>query len=168
MAIGIAESEGYFSIDDPLMDYFEPRGQINDHLKILRIRDLLCMGTGHRNCPVTMAAERKNPLDDIETLFFEEPFVDSPGTHFKYDNSATYMLSKLVTKRTGLSLRDYLVPRIFSPLGIEKPRWESDPSGISIGCTGLYLTASDLSKFGQLLLNLGEWNGNSTDSKKVH
>ena len=59
MAIGIAESEGYFSIDDPLMDYFEPRGQINDNLKILRIRDLLCMGTGHRNCPVTMAAEKE-------------------------------------------------------------------------------------------------------------
>ena len=159
MAIGIAANEGFFSLNDPLLDYFKPNVQVNDHLQNLRIRDLLCMGTGHRHCPVNRAMEKGESLDNIESLFFEESFIDAPGTHFTYDNSATYMLSKLITRCTGLSLRDYLIPRIFSPLGIEEPEWLADPSGISFGCSGLYLTVHDLSKFGQLLLNHGEWDG---------
>lgn len=161
MAIGIAEHEGYFSIEDPIINFFRPDGQINDNLKNLRIRDLLCMGTGHRNCPVSKALEKEESLDNIESLFFSEPFVDAPGTRFKYDNSATYMLSKLITRCSGLSLRDYLNPRIFSPLGIDNPQWLSDSGGVSFGCSGLYLTAQDLSKFGQLLLNHGSWDGKS-------
>jgi CubicO group peptidase (beta-lactamase class C family) len=159
MAVGIAQSEGLLSINDLLLSYFTPTGSVSDNLKNLRIRDLLCMGSGHRNCPITKAMEKGQALDNVEALFFEEEFADAPGTRFKYDNSATYMLSKLITRCSGLSLRDYLVPRLFSPLGIETPYWESDPGGVSIGCSGLHLNAHDLSKFGQLLLDQGEWNG---------
>ena len=159
MAVGIAQSEGLFSIQDILIDYIQPVGAVGKHLRNLRIRDLLCMGVGHRNCPVSTALAKGESLDDIGRLFFEEPFIDAPGTHFKYDNSCTYMLSKLITLRTGLSLRDYLLPRIFTPLGIAAPYWEADPGGVSFGCSGLHLNASDLSKFGQLLLNLGAWEG---------
>lgn len=159
MAVGIAQSEGLFSIDDPLLEHFLPAGEVDDNLQHLRVRDLLCMGTGHRTDPVSAALAKNEPLDDIEQLFFAEPFIDAPGTHFTYDNSATYILSKLITRRSSLNLRDYLVPRLFTPLGIDAPRWESDPAGIAFGCSGLYLDATDLSKFGQLLLNLGEWQG---------
>jgi CubicO group peptidase (beta-lactamase class C family) len=159
MAIGIAEFEGYFSKNDKLIDYLQSPRETNENLANLRIRDLLCMGSGHRFCPVSRAMEKGESLDDISSLFFTEAFVDAPGTKFKYDNSATYMLSKLITIRTGLSLRDYLIPRIFFPLEIETPQWLADPSGISFGCSGLFLNATDLSKFGQLLLNQGVWNG---------
>jgi CubicO group peptidase (beta-lactamase class C family) len=157
MAVGIAQAEGLFSINDPLLEYFHPEGEVNDNLQHLRVRDLLCMGAGHRVDPVSAALEKGESVDDIESLFFAEPFVDAPGTRFKYDNSATYMLSKLITKRSGLNLRDYLLPRLFNPLSIETPHWESDSASIAFGCSGLYLNATDLSKFGQLLLNLGEW-----------
>lgn len=159
MAVGIAEFEGYFSINDRLIEYIQSPVETNENLANLRIRDLLCMGSGHHSCPVSRAMENGESLDDIGTLFFAEPFIDVPGTRFKYDNSATYMLSKLITLRTGLSLRDYLIPRIFSPLEIETPQWLADPAGISFGCSGLFLNATNLSKFGQLLLNRGTWNG---------
>lgn len=158
MAIGIAESEGLFSINDRLLSHFTPNGKVSENLNRLRIRDLLCMGSGHRNCPIMRASEKGEPLDNVEALFFEEDFIDPPGTRFKYDNSATYMLSKLITRCSGSSLRDYLVPRLFSPLGIEAPYWESDPRGVSFGCSGLHLNAHDLAKFGQLLLDQGVWN----------
>ena len=159
MAIGIAEKEGYFSIGDKLIDYLPSNDQPNNNLKNLRIRDLLCMGSGHHTCPVSSAMEKGESLDDIGSLFFAEPFIDTPGTRFKYDNSSTYMLSKLITQCTAASLLDYLVPRLFAPLGIAEPQWLADPAGISFGCSGLFLTASDLSKFGQCLLNLGNWQG---------
>jgi len=107
---------------------------------------------------MTKAMEENKSLDDISKLFFEEPVVFEPGTHFLYNNAATYMLSKLISITTGYSLKEYLMPRIFKPLGISEPQWECDVNGISFGCSGLYLTAHELSKFGQLLLNHGVWN----------
>lgn len=159
MAIGIAESEGYLSLNDKIIDYFaDDIVHINDNLKKMTIHHLLCMGTGHAICPVQKAVEENKILDDISKLFFEEPVIFEPGTHFVYNNSATYMLSKLISITTGHSLRDYLMPRIFKPLEIDEPQWEADTNGISFGCSGLYLTAEELSKFGQLLLNNGVWN----------
>lgn len=38
-------------------------------------------------------------------------------------------------------------------------QWEICPEGVTKGFMGLYLTTEKLSRFGQLLLNHGEWNG---------
>lgn len=159
MAIGIAENEGYFSLNDKVIDYFaDDIIEVNDNLKKMTIHDLICMSTGHAVCPVEKAMKENRTIDDISKLFFEEPIVFEPGTHFIYNNAATYMLSKLISITTGYSLKEYLIPRIFKPLGIPEPQWDSDAKGISLGCSGLYLTARELSKFGQLLLNHGVWN----------
>lgn len=156
MAIGIAESEGYFSLNDKIVDHFaDDIIEMNDNLKKMTIHDLLCMGTGHARCPMEKAIKENGPFDNISKLFFEEPVVFEPGTHFVYNNGATYMLSKLISITTGYSLKEYLMPRIFKPLGIPDPQWDSDINGISFGCAGLYLKARELSKFGQLLLNNG-------------
>lgn len=160
MGVGIAEGEGYFRLNDKIADYFtEDITEVNDNLRKMTIHDLLCMGTGHAKCPVEEAMAANRPLDDISKLFFEEPVVFQPGKHFVYNNAATYMLSKLISITTKKSLKEYLMPRIFEPLGIAEPRWDSDPKGITFGLSGLYITARELSKFGQLLLNKGEWNG---------
>lgn len=160
MAIGIAESEGYFKLTDKILDYFNANiHEISDNLRKMTIHDLLCMGTGHAECPMTKAMNANQSLDDISKLFFGEPVVFEPGTHFVYNNAATYMLSKLINVTTGQSLKEYLMPRIFEPLEIPEPQWEVDVSGICYGCSGLYLTARELSKFGQLLINKGVWNG---------
>jgi CubicO group peptidase (beta-lactamase class C family) len=105
-------------------------------------------------------------LDNIENLFFEEPIIYEPGSHFMYNNAATYMLSKLISMKTGDCLSDFLRPRIFEPLGIKNVDWEKDVNGINYGLSGLFLSAHDLSKFGQLLLDDGMWNGRSLIPKQ--
>ena len=155
MAIGIAESEGLLKVEDPLSKYFqipsEPEwGKVSIH-------DLLCMGTGQAKCPFTAAWHAGEPLDDVEGIFFREPIVYEPGSHFLYNNAATYMLSKLISLRTGTNLNDYLRPRIFEPLGIQDVHWEHNRDGVNYGCSGLHLAAHEVSKFGQLLLNEGKW-----------
>jgi len=157
MAIGIAAHEGYFDIHDKLSTYFPAA----NHAKFdrLTIRDLLCMGTGQAACPLDKARQAGQGLDDIEALFFSEPIIYAPGTHFMYNNAATYMLSKLISLRTGICVLDFLRPRVFAPLGIEDVQWEQDINGIDFGCAGLHMGIHDLSKFGQLLLDEGRWNG---------
>jgi CubicO group peptidase (beta-lactamase class C family) len=69
------------------------------------------------------------------------------------------MLSAIVQQVTGEKLVDYLTPRLFEQLHIEKPHWDESPQGISCGGWGLYLKTEDLAKMGQLLLQNGQWNG---------
>jgi hypothetical protein len=69
------------------------------------------------------------------------------------------MLSAIVQKLTGQTLLDYLKPRLFDPLGIENPRWESSPQGINTGGFGLSITTRDIARFGQLYLQKGLWEG---------
>jgi CubicO group peptidase (beta-lactamase class C family) len=161
MAVGIAIDEGYFKLNDRVVDFFPdvPQVSINDKLKKMTIHDLLCMGTGHEECPIEKAFMKRQVIEDVCALFFEELIVFEPGTHFTYDNSATYMLSKIISITTGTNLDEYLDKRIFEPLDIPKPKWDTCPMGIPLGFSGLYLTAEQLSKFGQLLLDKGVWKG---------
>jgi hypothetical protein len=71
---------------------------------------------------------------------------------------ASFMLSAIVQQVTGQKLFDYLLPRIFQPLGIRGIDWDLNPQGINLGMIGLRLRSEDLAKFGQLLLQQGVWN----------
>ena len=81
------------------------------------------------------------------------------GQIFQYNSLNTYMLSAIVTKRTGETLTEYLKPRLFQPLGITKYFWETCPAGITKGGWGLFLCAEDMAKLGQLYLQKGKWKG---------
>jgi CubicO group peptidase (beta-lactamase class C family) len=127
--------------------------QPTENLKAMRVRDLLTMSTGH-------GAEPKLGKDDVWTKkFFAAPVAHKPGSTFLYNTPATYMQSAIVSKVTGQTVVDYLTPRLFEPLGIEKPKWDTSPQGISIGGYGLYLRTEDIAKFGQLYLQKGKWHG---------
>lgn len=156
-AIGLAVSEGLLTIEDRVIDFF-PNDlplDLDEKYKGLCVKHLLCMGTGHKEDFVEEAWTHKN----WARLFFEHPLTYEPGTHFLYNNFATYMLSAIISKVTGGTLYNYLKPRLFDPLGIENPTWETDPRGISIGFMGLNIKNEDIAKFGLMLLNKGVFNG---------
>ncbi|GMQ56282.1 hypothetical protein AN1V17_06750 [Vallitalea sediminicola] len=159
MAVGIAISEGYFKINDPIIDFFPeiPQEKLNGYAIKITIHDLLCLGSGHSECPIEKADWSEGNNHDISRLFFDEPVVFEPGTHFTYDNSATYMLSKIIKITTGTNLDEYLDKKIFQHLNIPKPKWDTCPKGITQGFSGLHLTADQLSRFGQLILDKGVW-----------
>jgi hypothetical protein len=69
------------------------------------------------------------------------------------------MLSAIVQKATGMTVLDYLKPRLFEPLGIEHPTWEASPQGITAGGYGLSIRTEDIARFGQLYLQKGKWQG---------
>lgn len=81
------------------------------------------------------------------------PFKYNPGTHFVYNNVGPYLAGILVQRRFGCDLVSYLTPRLFSKLGIKRPTWETAPLN-SFGAGGLFLTLSELHKFGLFYLNM--------------
>jgi CubicO group peptidase (beta-lactamase class C family) len=154
-AVGLAIAEGKLSLDDQVFKFFpeDVPAEPSANLKAMRVRDLLSMSTGHENEPSLRESK------EWRKTFFAHPVPHKPGTHFRYNSAATYMCSAIVQKVTGQVLVDYLQPRLFDPLGIPAPKWETSPHGESIGGWGLYLRTEDIAKFGQLFLQKGVWNG---------
>lgn len=158
-AVGLAVAEGYFSIDDPVLPFFpdETPADINEHLAAMRVRHLLTMSSGQAVDSWSYMVER--PDGNWIRGFLGVPVVYAPGTHFVYNTGATYMLSAIVQKVTGLKVIDYLQPRLFKPLGIKHVTWQDSPQGITAGGIGLSLKTEDVARFGQLYLQNGMWQG---------
>jgi len=154
-AVGFAVAEGKLSIDDPVLKYFPDDAPANpsSNLKAMRIHDLLMMSAGHQDEPPT-APDVMSPK-----TFLAQPVPHLPGTHFKYNTAATFMLSAIVQKVTGQTVLDYLRPRLFEPLDIEHPVWDTNFQGISLGGYGLRVHTEDIAKFGQFYLQRGNWDG---------
>ena len=68
------------------------------------------------------------------------------------------MLGRVIETVSGAqSARDYLTPRLFTPLGIWNPQWTTCPRGHTLGASGLFLTLEEYSRLGRLLLQKGRW-----------
>jgi CubicO group peptidase (beta-lactamase class C family) len=152
-AVGLAVHDGKLSVQDRVIGFFPDALPENpsENLKSMRVLDLLTMSTGHQDEPNLRASQ-----DWIKT-FFAHPVPREPGSFFRYNTPATFMQSVIVQKVTGQNVVDYLQTRLFDPLGIDAPKWDKNPQGISIGGYGLYLKTEDIAKFGQLYLQKGRW-----------
>lgn len=157
-AIGFAVTEGLLTVEDPVIDYFkEECPQASGHLAEMRIKHLLSMSTGHVVDTTEFFFKRED--GNWVKAFLDVPVEKEPGTHFLYNTGATYMLSVIIQKVTGLKLVDYLRPRLFEPLGICNPVWEECPKGYNTGGFGLSITTEDIARFGQLYLEKGVFKG---------
>ena len=160
-AVGFAVQEGLLSLEEKLTEAFagDMPEHISENLEKATVRDLLTMCLGQEES--FLMAEQRPALieDDRVKLCFQIPFVHAPGSHFMYSNVGPYLAGILVQRRCGCDLRSYLTPRLFSHLGIKRPTWEEDPMGNSFGAGGLFLTLTELHKFGLFCLNEGRWNG---------
>ena len=156
MAIGMLIEEGKLKLDENIYDIFSD--QINALSKIFRpvitVENLLTMTSS-----VTFNESGIVSGNDWLGSFLNASVNGKPGTEFQYNSLNTYVLSAIVTKRTGETLTEYLTPRLFGPLGITKYYWETCPKGITKGGWGLFLCAEDMAKLGQMYLQRGKWNG---------
>jgi CubicO group peptidase (beta-lactamase class C family) len=156
-AIGLLEAEGRVSVDDFVLPFFADQAPPAPaaFLQAMRVQHLLTMTTGHD-------ADTLDPMrraGNWMRTFLSLPLRHEPGTFFLYNTGATYMLSAIVQRITGMRLLDYLAPRLFEPLGIVHPTWEVSPEGIDCGGFGLNATTPALARFGQLYLQRGAWQG---------
>lgn len=155
-AVGLAVSENRLKVTDKIITFFPYSlpDTISEYMNGMTVKDLLTMSAGQDPEPSAWGA-----TGDWMTLFLSTAPKYKPGTVFKYNNMATFMLSAIVQQVTGETVFDYLMPRIFKPLEISGIDWDLNPQGITMGMIGLRLKTEDLAKFGQLLLNGGVWNG---------
>ena len=153
-AIGLLADRGKIDLDERIVDIFsnEVPAKVSENLAQLRVRDLLTMNVGKKDHLLRDGG-------DWVKEFLSKDFFRKPGTGFKYDSDATYMLAAIVEKKSGMKMMDYLQKNMFDQIGITKAWTTYSPQGIPCGGWGMNMTTRELARFGQLYLNRGDWDG---------
>ena len=156
-AVGIACTEGLLSPEDRMIDLFQEeieRLGVTPHplFEKIRVRDVMCMGSGMERMPPFDEEWMKN--------FLCEPIPYEPGTHFYYNTVGSCMLGALVEKLSGEDLKSYLKSRLFAHIGIDAERfiWMKFKDG-KCAEPGVCATTEDNLRLGLFYLNNGFADG---------
>lgn len=157
LAVGIAAQEGLLAIEDRVLDHLPaPSGGAGAGWDKVRIRHLLTMTSGS---PITVFLDEQREHPDLTALILGTDLALEPGEAFEYSNGSIYLLSRIIHEHVGQSMRDWLMPRLFEPLGILNPQWFTDRSGVTWGATGLNLKSGQIFQVAKLLLDEGVRDG---------
>lgn len=156
--VGIAIDEGCIkSTDEKIGDLLDERYKelIDGPKQNITLKHLLTMSSGLD----PMLSDEFVSKDDPVGYILEKPMLFSPGEAFAYTSGGAHLVSAIIQQATGMETSDYAQSKLFDPLGIPRPKWRKDNTGLAMGGFGLELTPSQLAAFGSLYLNEGEWNG---------
>jgi CubicO group peptidase (beta-lactamase class C family) len=153
VAVGIAQAEGLFHVDNLVLTHL---GHLTADpapgVEAITIRHLLTMTSGITYRWEDPDADHSgDPANDI----LSTPLGATPGSAFAYRGGSTYLLSRIIHACSGQDLRDFLLPRLFTPLGIKNPQWLRCPLGYSLGAVGLQLRTEEIARLGRTLLSDG-------------
>ena len=156
IAVGFAVEEGKLRLEDNVAELVPELREFDRHenLEKLQVEHLVSMCAGKK---ISVAADRtkKQWVRD----FGRAAWAYAPGEGWHYCNENIYMLCVILQRVTGESVVDYLVPRLFEPLGIARPFWETDGQGVEAGGWGLFLKTEDMAKIGLCYLRDGVFQG---------
>jgi CubicO group peptidase (beta-lactamase class C family) len=150
----------------PVLDLFPDKqiANVDDDKKAMTVQNLLDMTSGimweEKNYTPNETIIRMYDAPDRTAFVLNQPMSDPPGAKFYYNSGNPYVLSALITRRTGKNAWEYAKQELFGPLGISTERWkEPDAQGVTDGEAGLSLEPRDMLKIGYLYLHDGMWDG---------
>ncbi len=153
---GIAQQEGFLSITDTTASY---------------------LGQGWTNCTpqqeeritiwnqLTMTSGLDDGVPDhFCTLDTCLNYLADPGTRWAYHNGPYTLLDGVIENATGQTLNNYTTQKLKNPTGMTGTFY-------SVGYNNVFVSnARSMARFGSLILNKGNWNGNQimTDTAYFH
>lgn len=166
---GVAEAEGIIRRDDRVAAEFPeylPKNASQNLLDI-RVEHLLTMTSGLKDPLFFADMPERYRVKDWLSHYFSAEFVRAPGERFQYSNFNTYLIGRIIEKRTGLTLFSYMKNRgVFDKLHIGNPDWLPCPMGHTACCNGLMLTIDEMGRFGEMILRQGEFEGERIVSRE--
>ncbi|MEM9525283.1 MAG: serine hydrolase [Bacteroidota bacterium] len=159
-AVGLMAEEGILQLDQRVAEH-EP--SLAEQYPEATYRHFLTMTSGYNAEGSTRWAS------DVSEDWSNTPYTPTtplfpPGSAYTYWDEAMIMLGRALTQAAGTSLNNYLDARLFRKIGIPKREWWGEETvldgvPINFGGTGLKMSASEQARFGHLVLNQGNWNG---------
>jgi CubicO group peptidase (beta-lactamase class C family) len=98
---------------------------------------------------------------DMATFAAQQPQAAARGSVFNYSSGTAAILSRAWQDALGYPAAALAWPRkhLFEPIGMRSAVLEPDAAGTFVGSSYLYATGRDWARFGQLLLQDGQWKG---------
>ncbi len=174
-ALGILFDEGKLSTDEKIVDIFKdelPEGmdpKWNDVTVHMVMRHQWGSAGGFLDIDsedVNSYPEKYGTRNDFLKIVLSSKLPLTPGNEERYSDAAYYLLSRVVTKKSGENLYSFLLKRMFNPMEFEETAWSTCPMGYSMGATGLFIRSGDIAKLGQLYLDKGVYKGQRIISEK--
>lgn len=164
LLIGIALDEGKIkSLDEPVSNYV-PHFK-NEGLDKVRIKDLLTMssGTNYRESDLSYFSLNASAYygDDEAYLINNLKAKEPAGVNWQYRSADTQVLGFVVEKAFGQNISELVSERFMKPMGAEADAlWLLDGNKKHEKAFCCFNgVAHDYARFGQLVLNNGNWNG---------
>jgi CubicO group peptidase (beta-lactamase class C family) len=153
LAVGIAVDEGVLTLDTRVPELL-PGLELGAGVEAVTVRHLLTMTSG---IDFQWFGDEPVPGADLAQEMLRLPSA-GPGTAFRYSDASPYVAMRMLAAAVG-DVRDWLLPRLFGPLGIDNPQWHRCPLGYIVGGSGLELRTEELARIGRVLRDRGAWQG---------
>jgi CubicO group peptidase (beta-lactamase class C family) len=130
-AVALAAEQGHLSLDDDVRHWFP---ELPDYGATIRVRDMVHHTSGLRDYLGLMSLAGMHygnqwRDDDILSLIARQRELNfQPRAEYLYSNSGYFLLSELIRRATGLSLREFADRELFQPLGMHAT-WFHDDAG---------------------------------------
>jgi CubicO group peptidase (beta-lactamase class C family) len=148
--------------DAKVKDYLpELKGEFAE---ALTLRHLSTMTAGldfneHYTNPFDITAKLYYGPDSYSLMLDNVPVIKEPGT-YEYQSGATQLLGMALAKAVGRPQADYASEKLWRPLGAEHDaQWHLDGKGHELAFCCFNTNARDFARFGQMMLNYGNFNG---------
>ena len=144
--VGIAQQEGLLSIQDTSSDYLGNGWTVCPPLKEdkITIRHQLTMSSGLDD----------GVPDHYCTLDTCLQYLADAGTRWAYHNGPYTLLDSVIESATGQSLNSYFTQKVKNPTGMTGAFFPSGYNNV------FFSKPRSMARFGLLMLNQGNWNGN--------
>ncbi len=132
-AIVLLAQQGQLSLDDEVRKFVP---ELPDYGPKLTIRHLLHHTGGVRNYDTLMAlaatdfSGRTGDREALDIIVRQKELNFPPGEDYLYSNSGYFLLSQVVKKAGGKTLRDFARENIFEPLGMNDTQYYDDTTRI--------------------------------------
>lgn len=155
-AIQLLARDGKLSLDDDIRKWVP---EIPSYGKIVTIRHLLHHTGGLRDyielmsLQGVMTEDLTGDADVLDIMSLQKAPNFAPGEEYVYCNTGYFLLSVIVKRASGKSLRDFAAERIFAPLGMSHTQFNDSHTRIIPGRATGYSKAKD----GGFGIDMSDW-----------
>jgi CubicO group peptidase (beta-lactamase class C family) len=128
-ALLLLEEEGKLSLEDDIRKYIP---ELPDYGHTIRLHHLIHHTSGLRDNLTLWEMSGRSMIDDIpekeifELICRQQGLNFIPGEDYAYSNTCYYLMSIVIERVSGQSLRDFAREKIFTPLGMKHSQFNDD------------------------------------------
>lgn len=157
------------SVNDPISDYLTETDLFPDK-KDIQIQQLLTMRSGIAYSNDGLKGQSDDILRQIPErltgFILGLALANEPGEKAQYKDCDPQLVSAVIQSKCGTSAAGWAKEVLFDKLEIKNLEWHNYKDGITLGGFGILTTPREMAKFGQLVLDNGQWKDDAIVSKE--